>query len=66
MFTGYSIAAFFGQRTASSIAATNNGDFSKAVYIAIDGCMIGVTLLLVFKLAATRTRRCPAACLPHS
>jgi MFS transporter, OFA family, oxalate/formate antiporter len=37
MFTDYSIAAFFGQRTASSIAATNTGDFSKAVYIAIDG-----------------------------
>ena len=34
MVTGYSIAAFFGQRTASSIAATNNSDFSKAFYIA--------------------------------
>jgi OFA family oxalate/formate antiporter-like MFS transporter len=66
MFTAYSIAPFFGQRIASSIAATNNGDFSKAFYIAIDGCVIGATLLLVFKLAATRTRRRPAACLPHS
>jgi OFA family oxalate/formate antiporter-like MFS transporter len=49
MFTGYSIAAVFGQRTASSIGATNNGDFSKAVYIAIDGCVFGAPSLLVFK-----------------
>jgi OFA family oxalate/formate antiporter-like MFS transporter len=66
MLTGYSIAVFFGQRTASSIAATNNGDVSKVVYIAIDEWVIGATLLLVFKLAATRTRRHPAACLPYS
>jgi MFS transporter, OFA family, oxalate/formate antiporter len=49
MFTGYSIAAVFGRRTASSIGATNNGDFSKAVYIAIDGCVFGAPSLLVFK-----------------
>jgi OFA family oxalate/formate antiporter-like MFS transporter len=49
MFTGYSIAAVFGQRTAASIAATNNGDFSKPFYIAIDGWVIGATLLLIFK-----------------
>jgi hypothetical protein len=31
MSTGYSIAAFFGQRTAASIAATNNGDFRRSI-----------------------------------
>jgi OFA family oxalate/formate antiporter-like MFS transporter len=66
MFTGYSMAAFFGLRIATSIAATNDGDFSKAFSIAIDGCVIGAILSVVFELAATRTRQRPAACLPNS
>jgi len=35
VFIGYSTAAFFGPRAAASIAANNQGDFTKAFYTAI-------------------------------
>jgi len=49
MFTGYSIAAFFGPRLAASIGANNNGNFSKAFYIAIVVCLAGAAMSLAFK-----------------
>lgn len=48
-FTGYSIAAFFGPRLAASIGANNNGNFSKAFYIAIVVCLAGIAMSVAFK-----------------
>jgi OFA family oxalate/formate antiporter-like MFS transporter len=44
---GYSIAVFFGPRLAASIGAKNNGDFSKAFYIAIVVCLAGIAMSVV-------------------
>jgi MFS transporter, OFA family, oxalate/formate antiporter len=56
LFSGYSIAAFFGPAIAAFIAESSDGDFSRAFYIAIAISMIGATMSVAFRLI-TRKRR---------
>ncbi|MDH6363891.1 OFA family oxalate/formate antiporter-like MFS transporter [Enterococcus sp. PF1-24] len=48
IFTGYSVAAFFAPRVAASMAASDNGDFTKAFYVAIVVAFIGLILNLIY------------------
>lgn len=48
-FIGYSGAAFFGPRIASSVAASNNGDFTNAFFIALAISLVGFALTFVFR-----------------
>lgn len=48
IFCGYSAAAFFAPKVAAGIATANNGDFTKAFYVAIAVALIGVGLNLTY------------------
>ncbi|MGM0125965.1 MFS transporter, OFA family, oxalate/formate antiporter [Enterococcus sp. AZ194] len=48
VFCGYSAAAFFGPRVAVSMAASKEGDFTNAFYVAIGIAAIGFVLNLVY------------------
>lgn len=48
VFVSYSIAAFFAPRVAASMAATRNGDFSGAFYVAIIIAAIGIALTYIY------------------
>ncbi|MCM8709502.1 OFA family MFS transporter [Clostridium sp. SYSU_GA19001] len=48
-FIGYSMAGFFGPRLAVQVAEANNGNFTKAFYIALVLSLAGVILTLLFK-----------------
>jgi OFA family oxalate/formate antiporter-like MFS transporter len=54
MFAGYSIAAFLGPRLAASIGSNNNGDFSKAFYIAIMVCLGGIVMSVLLRHLSRR------------
>ena len=47
VFIGYSTAAFVAPKVTAGIAAANNGDFTKAFYVAI--VVAGLILDLVYK-----------------
>lgn len=49
VFIGYSGAAFFGPRIASSVAASNNGDFTNAFFIALAISLVGFALTFVYR-----------------
>ena len=48
VFCGYSAAAFFGPRVAVSMAASNDGDFTKAFYVAICIAIVGLALNVLY------------------
>ncbi len=48
-FIGYSGAAFFGPRIANSVAAANDGMFTKAFYIALVISLVGLALTFIYK-----------------
>ncbi|KMY44430.1 MFS transporter [Bacillus sp. FJAT-27916] len=48
-FIGYSGAAFFGPRIAASVAAANDGMFTKAFYIALAISLVGLALTFVYQ-----------------
>lgn len=48
VFTGYSTAAFFAPKIAVSMAASDNGSFAKAFYVAITVAVIGLVLNQVY------------------
>ncbi|WP_160031630.1 L-lactate MFS transporter [Paenibacillus sp. An7] len=48
VFIGYSGAAFFGPRIASSVAAANDGNFTNAFYIALVISLVGLLLTFVY------------------
>lgn len=48
VFIGYSGAAFFGPRIATSVAASNDGNFTNAFYIALVISFIGLLLTFVY------------------
>ncbi|MBY6276039.1 OFA family MFS transporter [Symbiobacterium thermophilum] len=48
-FIGYSTAAFFAPRIAANIAEANDGDFTKAFYIAIGLAITGLAINFVYK-----------------
>lgn len=48
VFTGYSLAAFFAPRVAVQMAATNNGNYSQAFYVAIVLALVGLGLNLLY------------------
>lgn len=54
-FIGYSGAAFFGPRIANSVAAANNGQYTKAFYIALVIALIGFALTFLFKALEKKT-----------
>jgi len=49
VFIGYSTAAFVAPKVTAGIAAANNGDFTKAFYVAIVVAVAGLILDLVYK-----------------
>lgn len=44
IFIGYSAAAFFGPKVAASMAATHNGSFTSAFYVAIVVALVGLIM----------------------
>lgn len=56
MFCGYATAAFLGPRLGASMAALNGGDFTKAFYVAILVCVLGLGLALVLRSVTARPR----------
>lgn len=48
VFIGYSGAAFFGPRIATSVASANDGNFTNAFYIALAISLIGLVLTFVY------------------
>lgn len=48
IFSGYSLAAFFGPRIGSQMAEANNGDFTQAFVIAMICGLFGLILALTF------------------
>jgi len=48
VFVGYSGAAFFAPKVAANMAATNNGDFTKAFYVAIVVALVGLVMNLIY------------------
>ena len=48
VFTGYSLAAFFAPKVAVQMAATNNGNYSAAFYVAIALAVVGLLLNLLY------------------
>ena len=55
VFIGFSSAAFVAPKVTASLAAANNGDFTKAFYVAIAVVLFGLGLSLVYakrKIAA--------------
>lgn len=50
VFIGYSTAAFFGPRAAASIAANNQGDFTKAFYTAIFLAVVGLAITIFYAI----------------
>lgn len=48
VFTGYSLAAFFGPKVAANMAATNNGNFTMAFYVAIGIAVVGVVINSIY------------------
>jgi OFA family oxalate/formate antiporter-like MFS transporter len=54
MFSGYAIAAFFGPRIGASIAENSGGDFTRAFYIALAICVVGIVLAIWFKFASAK------------
>jgi OFA family oxalate/formate antiporter-like MFS transporter len=49
VFIGYSTSAFVAPKVTAGIAAANNGDFTKAFYVAIVVAAAGLILDLVYK-----------------
>jgi OFA family oxalate/formate antiporter-like MFS transporter len=56
MFCGYAVAAFLGPRLGASMAALNGGDFTKAFYVAILVCVVGLGLALTLRSVSGRPR----------
>ncbi len=56
MFCGYAVAAFFGPRLGASIAASNNGNYDRAFYVAMAVCLVGLVLSLVLSSIVRRRR----------
>ena len=54
IFCGYSIAAFFGPKVAANMATANNGDFTKAFYVAIVIAVVGLGLNLLYSALKKR------------
>lgn len=50
IFSGYSAAAFFAPKVAANMAASNNGDFTKAFYVAIGVACAGLILNMIYIL----------------
>lgn len=48
IFSGYSAAAFFAPKVAANMAASNDGDFSKAFYVAIVVACVGLVLNIIY------------------
>lgn len=48
VFCGYSAAALFGPKVATNMATANNGDFTKAFYVAILIAFIGLALNVLY------------------
>ncbi|MTV82665.1 L-lactate MFS transporter [Secundilactobacillus folii] len=48
VFIGYSLAAFFGPKTAGSIAASSGGSYAQAFYVAIGIAIVGLVLNFVY------------------
>lgn len=48
IFTGYSFAAFFGPKVAANMAAQDNGDFTKAFYVAIVVAVVGLVFNMIY------------------
>lgn len=48
IFTGYSLAAFFGPKVAANMAAQDNGDFTKAFYVAIVVAAVGLIFNMIY------------------
>ncbi|AND79793.1 OFA family MFS transporter [Streptococcus pantholopis] len=57
VFTGYSLAAFFAPRVAVQMAASNQGDYSNAFYVAIALAVIGLMLNLVYMSFTKKSSR---------
>ncbi|WP_319469915.1 hypothetical protein [uncultured Trichococcus sp.] len=59
VFIGFSSAAFVAPKVTASLAAANNGDFTKAFYVAIAVVLLGLGLSLIYakrKTAAHKLR----------
>ncbi|WP_208559006.1 L-lactate MFS transporter [Marinilactibacillus kalidii] len=48
VFSAYSLAGMFAAKTAAQIADANNGDFSKAFYLAIGLAVVGFIINLIY------------------
>ncbi|AZP04821.1 L-lactate MFS transporter [Jeotgalibaca ciconiae] len=48
VFCGYSAAALFGPRVATSMASANNGNFTNAFYVAILIALVGLVLNVLY------------------
>ncbi len=48
VFIGYSAAAFFAPKVAVNMAAANNGNFTKAFYVAIIVALVGLVMNLIY------------------
>ncbi|WP_107995735.1 hypothetical protein [Trichococcus paludicola] len=53
---GFSSAAFVAPKVTASLAAANNGDFTKAFYVAIAVVLLGLGLSLVYALRKSATK----------
>ncbi len=56
VFVGYALAAFFGPKAATSVAAANNGNFTLAFYMAFACGVIGLAVTVLYVIM-NRTRR---------
>jgi MFS transporter, OFA family, oxalate/formate antiporter len=56
VFIGYSTSAFVAPKVTAGISAANNGDFTKAFYVAIAVATCGLILDLVYKKKTTAAK----------
>lgn len=56
IFSGYSVAAFFAPKVAANIAASHQGDFTQAFYVAIVVAVLGLALNLLYSNLRKKSR----------
>lgn len=54
VFVGYALAAFFGPKIATNVAAANNGNFTLAFYMAFACGVIGLVVTILYVVLSRR------------